>query len=441
MRGKKEAGNRLKQIQYERATVNRLRLHVLPTKQFKTFAISLLIGQPLREETVTSCALIPFVLRRGNRRFPETKKFREHLDNLYGAGFGFDVYKRGDYQIIQFRMDVIHDRFVANNGVSLLEEGLQLLGETLTDPALEGGVFRHNYVDDEKETLRKRIEAIINDKIRYAAERCLEEMCKNEPYRLHPLGKIGDLPEITPQNLYSSYQRWLAEAPIDLYVVGDTSMDEVTSLVNRHFRLERAANASYAPPVLPAISSDAPKNVIEALEVNQGKLNLGLRTRSTYADEAYPALLAYNGILGGYAHSKLFVNVREKASLAYYASSRLDGHKGILTIQSGIEIENYEKALRIIREQLDAMAAGEISELELSQTKAMIKNQLQEIQDSAFELISFDFNGILSGFERTVADLIARIERMERSDVQAAAKQVTLDTIYFLRNKEGEQHA
>jgi predicted Zn-dependent peptidase len=258
---------------------------------------------------------------------------------------------------------------------------------------------------------------------------------------LHPLGKIGDLPAITPQNLFASYQRWLAEAPIDLYVVGDTSMDEVTSLVNQHFRFERTASVGYAPPVLTTISSDTPKNVIEALEVNQGKLNLGLRTRSTYSDEAYPSLLAYNGILGGYAHSKLFVNVREKASLAYYASSRLDGHKGILTIQSGIEIENYEKALRIIREQLDAMAAGEISDLELNQTKAMIKNQLQEIQDSAFELISFDFNGILSGFERTVADLIARIKQIERSDVQAAAKQVTLDTIYFLRNKEGEQHA
>ncbi|UUZ95673.1 insulinase family protein [Paenibacillus sp. P25] len=93
------------------------------------------------------------------------------------------------------------------------------------------------------------------------------------------------------------------------------------------------------------------KEVVERLEVNQGKLNMGLRINTSYADENYPAALMYNGILGGYPHSKLFTNVREKASLAYYASSRLDGHKGILTIQSGIEIGNYEKAVNIIKER------------------------------------------------------------------------------------------
>ena len=421
---------------YESATVNRMRLHVLPTDQFKTFAISVYVGQPLAERTVTTYALIPFVLRRGTERFPETKRFREHLDDLYGAGFGFDIYKRGDYQIVQFRMDIIHDEFVSESR-SLLAQALQFLGEALTKPALENGAFRAKYVEDEKLTLRKRIEAIVNDKIRYAAERCIEEMCRDEPYRLHPLGAIPDLEPLTPQRLYAAYEQWLATAPIDIYIVGRTTLEEAAQYVERYFRWPRQQCPEYRGAEKRAAGAQV-RTVVERLEVSQGKLNMGLRANVTYADALYPAALMYNGILGGYPHSKLFVNVREKASLAYYASSRLDGHKGILTIQSGIEIANFDKASDIIRRQLDAMTQGDISELELNQTRAMLTNQLTEIGDSAFEMIAFDFNGILSGKQRTIPELIAEVKQTGPEDIRAVANQVQLDTIYFLRDLKGE---
>lgn len=146
----------------------------------------------------------------------------------------------------------------------------------------------------------------------------------------------------------------------------------------------------------------------------------------------------YNGILGGYPHSKLFVNVREKESLAYYASSRYDGHKGIATIQSGIEIPNYEKAVTIIKQQLEEMKSGSISDLEMSQTKAMIRNLLKEMQDSAFEMIAYDFNRQLSGKERTAEELLAQVEHISKEDVREAAEQFRLDTIYFLRDEKEE---
>ncbi len=416
--------------------MNNIRLHVLPTDQFKTFAISVYVGQPLAEETVTQTALTPFVLRRGTENHPETKQFREYLDDLYGAGFGFDIYKRGDYQIVQFRMDLINDRFVAVSE-PLLKQGIEFLGETLTRPVLEEGRFRNKYVDAEKQTLQKRIESVINDKIRYAAERCLEEMCKNEPYRLHPLGKLEILSSITPQSLYEHYTHWLQNSPIDIYVVGNTSLQEVQGLVSKAFSIPRSRSAAYQMKA-PVKSRGDVQTVVERLEVNQGKLNMGLRTNITYADQQYPAALMYNGVLGGYPHSKLFINVREKESLAYYASSRLDGHKGILTLQSGIEIENYEKAVAIIRKQLEAMERGEISDTELSQTRAMISNHLREIQDSAFEIIALDFNSILSGKERNVPELIEAVESVDIAAIQQVAKQVQLDTIYFLRDQKGE---
>ncbi|MFF2888138.1 EF-P 5-aminopentanol modification-associated protein YfmF [Paenibacillus sp. NPDC057967] len=419
---------------FQRGQLQRVRLHVLPTKRFKTFAISLFAGIPLSEDTVTPIALIPFVLRRGTARTPETIAFREKLDDMYGAGFGFDVYKRGDSQIVQFRMDVINDQFVSSEQ-SLLAASLQFLGDALTDPLKEGGGFRAKYVEAEKATLRKRLEAIVNDKIRYAAERCLEEMCANEPYRLHPLGKLEEIDGITPDALFRHYEKWLDRAALDLYVVGDTSLEEVTQLVAEAFKLKPGMPARYSIPDVKHDVHDI-KYVVDELDVSQGKLNMGLRTGIGYDDKLYPAALMYNGILGGYPHSKLFINVREKESLAYYAASRLDGHKGICTIQSGIEFNHYEKAVAIIKQQLESMASGELSELEINQTKAMISGHLRELQDSAYEMLSYDFNSVLTGNERTSAQLLEQVQGVTADDIVEVAKRVQLDTVYFLRDRK-----
>lgn len=419
---------------FERGSAGQMRIHVLPSNRFKTFAVSLYAGLPLDESTVTTTALTPFVLRRGTSSYPETIQFREQLEHLYGAGFGFDVYKRGNYQIVQFRMDTINDSFVQSKD-SLLSKTFEFLGEVVTKPVLENGGFRPTYVNSECESIRKKLQSIINDKIRYAAERCLEVMFEQDPYRLHPLGKIDDLEGISPESLYSAYQAWLQQTSLDLYVVGDTSLAEVQELVGRYFQMNRSTSVEYSP-VQSDYKPGEVKTLTEHLDVNQGKLNLGLRTNVTYSDDRYATALLYNGILGSYPHSKLFMNVREKESLAYYASSRLDGHKGILTIQSGIEIANYQKALDIIKDQLQSMSSGEISELEISQTKAMIRNSLLEMQDSAFDMISYDFNRVLSGKDRPAEQLLSEVEAVRIEDVAAIADSFHLDTIYFLTGKK-----
>jgi len=422
---------------FRRTTVGNVRLHVLPTDRFKTFAVALYIGSPLDEEKVTLNALAPFVLRRGTRSYPTTQLFREKQAEMYGAGFGFDVYKRGDSQLVQFQLDIVDDKFVSEKE-SLLRQGLRFLGEAVTKPALADGHFVPKYVEDEKETVRKKLDALINDKARYAAERCLAEMCKNEPYRLHPLGAVADIPGITPDSLYRNYMSWLSDSPMDLYIVGNTSEAEAKAFVEEAFEFPaRPSSPGYASSFAP-VKVDRVNTVVEQLDVSQGKLNMGLRSGIGYADDRYAAALMYNGILGAYPHSKLFLNVREKESLAYYAASRYDGHKGIVTIQSGIEVGNYERAVQIIREQLAAMKAGDYSETELKQTKAMITNHLREIGDSAFEMIAYDFNTVLSGKERTVEQIAGEIQACTPEAIQGVAETVELDTIYFLRDRKGD---
>lgn len=420
-------------MEFQVGKVKNLTIHVFPTNRFKTYSMTLFAGTPLTEETVTTTALIPYVLRRGTARFPETIQLREQLDIMYGAGFGFNTVKRGNTQFTQMKMDVINDRFVGSEQ-SLLEDALHYMGDVLTNPLLENGSFREAYVEAEKDTLLKQLESVINDKIQYAAERCVQEMCEHEPYRLNASGRIEDIPLITAARLYERYKQWLREAKLDLYIVGDTTLEQVTELVAKAFELPDAAAPIPYAAVEPHPAVGSVKTVVDRLNVNQGKLNLGLRMNVRYADEDYAKALVYNGILGAYPHSKLFMNVREKESLAYYCSSRYDAHKGILTIQSGIEFANYEKALNIIEQQLDDVKKGIISDEELEQTKAMLSNAMREMLDSANDIAGFDFNKHFSGVERSIPGMIEQIASVTKQDVQQIAAAVELDTIYFLRD-------
>ncbi len=425
---------------FQTIALGSINLHVLPSEKFKTTSFSIFLRQKLQAETVTKHALLSNVLQRGTSRFPTSVQLRRELENLYGAGFFADVMKKGELHLLQIGLDIANEQYLSSKE-PLLEKGIQLLVEVLTDPALEGKAFPDKVVESEKKVLKQRIESLQDDKIRYAAVRCSEELCKGEPYALFGLGTVEDLATIDGSELYTYYQDLLQTAPIDIYCVGNVDSAQVQQILQKY--LPSALTEAKRTELVSMISDSKPtkeqeKEVVDHLDVQQGKLNLGLRTQISFAEEDYPALLMYNGILGGFPHSKLFRNVREKESLAYYCSSQIESLKGLLFIQSGIEIGNYEKAVQIIKEQLSAMKAGEITENELEQTRATLSNQYRQQLDRPFDLIGYHFHQMISKRERKLMDLLLQLQQVTKSDIQAVAQKVNLEVVYFLRDKGGE---
>lgn len=86
---------------------------------------------------------------------------------------------------------------------------------------------------------------------------------------------------------------------------------------------------------------EAPRYVEEELPVSQGKLVIGFRLGECMEDPDIAALHVFNSVYGSGTSSKLFMNVRERLSLCYYASSIIDIHKGIMLVASGIEFEKF----------------------------------------------------------------------------------------------------
>ncbi|MBO8142584.1 MAG: insulinase family protein [Firmicutes bacterium] len=404
-------------------------LHVAPAAKFKTTSFRLVLRRNLRAGEHTLTAVVPFVLRRGTARYPTARDIARHLENLYGAGFGADISKIGETQNVELYVDVPNERFLPERR-GLAREALAFLAEVLLAPKVRDGGFWPDYVAQEVQVLRRRIESAIDNKPQYAMNRLREEMCRDEPFGLHKYGDAGALAKVDPGELYAHYRRIIAESPVELYAVGPVEPGEVAGWVRELFALPRGQLAPLAEPENRRPAEE--REIVEQRPMQQGILAMGFRTGTRYADDDYPALLVYNGILGGFPHSKLFVNLRERASLAYFASSQIEPTKGVLMLLAGIAPDRYEKAALIIREQVDALAQGAITPQELENTQKGIVNGLLAGEDSPHRITGSHLVGLVNGRLRPVAELIDAVKGVSRDDVMRVAEKILPDTVYFL---------
>ncbi|SEO31470.1 Predicted Zn-dependent peptidase [Amphibacillus marinus] len=408
-------------------------LHIVNSKKFKTIHVTAKFSAPLNREDVTKRALLPFVLQQGTETYPSSHAFRRALDDLYGSIFSIDGSKKGEAHVLTARLSLANPTYLSENN-SILEKGLLFFQEALFKPKKVNGSFDKKIVDKEKQTLRQKIEALTDDKMQYANTRLIDEMCQDEPYQLHVYGYPEDLPALTADQLFHYYQQVTQTDNCDLYILGDLEEIDVERLIGNKFDRK---GSDQAPPI--EISDEMkvvePKEVIEEQKLQQGKLHFGYRTYTTYASDSYAALQVFNAIFGGFPSSKLFINVREKNSLAYYAASRFESHKGLLFVFSGIAPNDFDKAKAIIFEQMQAMKDGDFSAEQIEEAKRLITNQYKEALDDPFGIIEVLYNQYFAQSKRSIQAFIEEISAVAHDDIVAVANKIELDTTYFLTAK------
>ncbi|TRM12454.1 insulinase family protein [Lentibacillus cibarius] len=416
---------------------NGVHIHLVPGRKFKTVSITAKFRAPLSRDTITKRALLPYVLQQGTLTYPDRSAMQAKLDALYGAVLSVDSSKKGNNHIITIRLETANQKFISDEA-SIMDEAVNLLKEVIFHPISENEAFLPSVVDREKSTLQQKMNSIVDDKMRYANMRLIDKMCSNERYGLHIQGYEDDLKSITAENLYAYYQSVLKTDQLDIYVSGDFESDVMEEKIKSEFERECDwdSKEAMAEPNSEK-QSDGPNEMMETQEIQQAKLHFGYRTHITYADNDYAALHVFNGLFGGFPSSKLFINVREKNSLAYYAASKFESHKGLLFVFSGIAPEDYGQAREIIEKQLEAMKNGDFTEEEMANTKALIINQLLETMDDSRGLIELLYQQVVADTEWSPLDLIEGIKHVSKKDVVNAANKCDLDTIYLLTSKGG----
>ena len=200
--------------------------------------------------------------------------------------------------------------------------------------------------------------------------------CAGKSLGVDKLGDVAHVEAITPQSLWERYQTLLVTAQIELYYCGSAEPERVEQAMRKALAGLPQARKRLCPECEVALHGGAePRYVEERLDVTQGKLAMGFRTGGiTCWEEDYPALTVLNALFGGTTMSRLFLNVREKLSLCYYASSTLEKMKGLLLVSSGIEFDKYDTAREEILAQLESIRRGEIEDWELEGTRSILVN-------------------------------------------------------------------
>ena len=292
-------------MEYKKQEIKQgIKLHNINTDKFKTNLIAIFLTTPLSRKYVTYDAVLTAVLRRGTKNMTTQEEISKTLEGMYGADFDCGLNKTGDNHIIKFYLESLNDDFLPEQGENMLKTSIEKLTEIVFNPYLENGIFKEEYVNQEKENIKQRIEARKDNKAAYARSRCIEEMYKDESAGFFNYGYIEDLDEINSKNLYEYYQDLKKKCKIDIFVSGKVEMEETLKIINENGDINnlQPRNANYIVNGIIAKKKTEERKIEEKLDVAQGKMVIGcdiVFNEEDLKDENLKCeAMLYNSLLG-----------------------------------------------------------------------------------------------------------------------------------------------
>ena len=428
-------------MEYTRAEItNGVWLTHIRSDKFKTACLSVTLLTQLQRESAAMNALLPLVLRRGTARYTDMEAISRRLDELYGAAIEPVVRRIGEIQCLGFFASVPEEDYLPA-GADTLRGTCELMGQMLLSPNTRGGLLLPDYVDSERDKLIEMIRARLNDKLSYSVSRCIEEMCCCENFAVSRFGDEESAAAIRYQKLTKQYRNLIQTSPIEIFYCGRAEEKRVESLLRDALSTLPRGEIDYdiGTDVRLNALAQTPREYTEQMNVTQAKLVIGWRLGEAMDDPNPAALRLFASLFGGSTASKLFVNVREKLSLCYFASAVADVHKGVLLAYAGTEADNVGRAKEEIFAQLAAIANGEITDEELSAARADVKSALKSALDVQGALEGFYLSAALDGADYSPEELSALVDDVTREELIAIARGCECDMIYTLTGDGSEE--
>ena len=407
----------------------------IKNERFNTTSVSFNFYLPLSSDTAAEYALLPFMLTTCGEEYTDFSVLNYKLSRLYGARLDASAEKLGDYQLLRMRISVINDKYTFENE-SLLSRATDMLLSLIFNPKAENGAFCEEDLNREKRKAIEHIKGEISEKRIYAKNRLIGEMYKGKSYGVPKCGTVEDVEKITGESLYKAWENMLKKAYIRVQVIGASlppGFFESTSEKLNGIDRKEITDCKFNEPTYAA---EKPNEITERMAVKQGKLVMGFSADMCGDDDNTLPLMVMTDIFGGGPYSKLFSNVREKMSLCYYCSASTVRQKGLVTVDSGVEAENADKAKREILNQLDAVKNGEFTDFEYEASLKSIRDSLNSYNDSQVTLDTWYALKANNKNLYSPEEIGEKISAITREDIINAAKGIKLHTVYKLLPKE-----
>lgn len=400
---------------------------------FKTMQISINLILPLSQETAAEYGILPSLISRASKEYPDYTALSKKLSALYGASLDSAVKNYGEFQVLRLSAGGISNRYALDQE-DLFRELSQLLRSIVFTPLKDSdGQFPQDGFQQEKRQILEMKDSEFNDKVAYAHRRCEELLFEGEAAGVDRYGSREQVSALQRETLTNAWERALSQARIEIYVLGDCAPE--ISL------FQEAFSGVGQPRPISSMSFRLPKEVRKVEEVQkiaQSKLAMGFRVD---VDDGNPLVFQLlNAVLGGVPSSKFFVNIREKMSLCYYCSSSLYLQKKALFVDSGVETENIQKTQDAVLQQIKELQQGNLTEEELLSAKLALGNAMRSVGDSLGAVenwyLTRSFGNNPTQKPEDAAD---QLMHYSVADVVEAANRIHLSVIFTLRGSEPER--
>ncbi|MGN1012542.1 MAG: EF-P 5-aminopentanol modification-associated protein YfmF [Clostridia bacterium] len=400
------------------------------SSKFKSIYISYNFTLEVKNKRLFSNnSVLASLLAKSSNKYNNQKEIEKYLNLLYGANYDVNIEKLGDLYNLEFRMEFINKKYLPNNE-DLLEKVILFLNEMIYNPA----DWTDESIKREKEFIIERINERKDEKLRYGIQRAEELLCKEEPFGIYLYGEKETVEKVDKKALKEAYDE-LINSSITIVVSGNLDgYENIDKKIKQTFENKCKSNKSIKDLVYNVRKNEVlDEEVIEYQDNTQSVLSMGLIIEDCEPKDFY-ALNLYNAILGTTPSSKLFQNVREKASLAYTVRSRYYRFKDIIVIYAGINKENYKKTVNLIREQIDDMKKGKISQEEFNSAKDSLIADLLDWKDSKIAMEKMRISNIVAFKNENISidDMKENMKNVSMEDVIKVANKVKLKKIFVL---------
>lgn len=415
-------------MDYKKITNKNYNLHIINTDKFKTINVMVNFKRKIKKDEITIRNLLNDILINTSKKYKTSRDIEIETEELYDLGVSSNPHKSGNYHIISFKETFLNEKYTE---VGMNEKSIEFLLELIFNANINDNKFDKEYFEIIKRTVEDDIKSLKDNTKKYSLTRLYEEMDKG-PLSYRTCGYLEDVDKITDSNLYDYYKTVIENDKIDIFIIGNLS-DTYEQLFNKYIKNTIRIEDNISHYLDLEITEEKIKK--ETIKTNQSKLSIGLKIKDITDFELKYVINLYSLILGGSSNSKLFKVVREENSLCYYINSSVSVISKIITIIAGINASDYDETIKLIREEIDKLKNGNITEQDIEEAKKIYISGCKEIYDSPNSIINNYLSHEYADLD-LVSDRIKKIEKVTKEDIIRLANKVVIDTIFLLEGTD-----
>lgn len=405
--------------------IRNFEVYHIPSTKYKTFTIGIYFLSPFEEKELSHKSLLSNYLTKYNAFHQTEKELSSYLKKLYGMDLYCGYGRTGLVTSMNFMVNSINDKFLKED-VNLLEKAVEVLNDTLNHP-----FFDETLLELEKKLLIEDIQRLNDNKYQYATKRFIETMMPNEKCHYSSIGTVESVQEITLESIEKAFHQMKSNQKL-IYIIGDFEEVEIKKAFEKleigETRNEKLDFIDYETKTF-----DKVNEVIEEQDNRQSIVLMGYRSEIRLVDPLYDAMSVLSGMLGGYFHSTLFQEIREKRSLAYSVNCDYNPKKGNFAIYAGISAEKYSNFKEVVNKIVNEYQNGLIDLDVFELTKKAIINGIYKSADQQSYGLQYILNNLAGIKTRSIEEKVDSINHVSKESIIEAANCLKLDTIFFLK--------